>query len=87
MKKNRFTGWSDGEIFEYIQIEKSNHATTCAFWVGWIVAILFAWENPNDAGFFVLVLVAVASGGLCLWSVGKGKKRLLELEQRQRKGD
>jgi len=87
MKKNRFTGWGDGEIAEYIRIEKSNHATTCAYWVGLSVGIPFAWGNPNDAGDMVGVVVVVVSGVLCLWSVEKGKKRLLELERMQRKDD
>ena len=86
MKGNRFTGWSDGEIAEYIRIQKSNHATTCGFWASAVIAFSFVFRDPDrDAfgiGFFFLILIAI--GALCFYSVEKGKKELLELERRQR---
>lgn len=88
MKKNRFTGWSDGEIAEYIQIEKSNHATSCGFWASAAVAFSFVFCNPEgkDSGIVLFFIILIAIGALCFHSVEKGKKKLLELERRQRKG-
>jgi hypothetical protein len=87
MKKNRFTGWSDGEIAEYIRIEKSNHATTCGFWSSAAIAFSFVICNPdrNDSGIVFFFIILIGIGTLCFYSVEKGKKELLELERRQRK--
>ena len=86
MKANRFAGWSDGEIAEYIRIKKSNHATTCGFWASAAIAFSFVFWDPDRTGFgigfFFLILTAI--GALCFYSVEKGKKELLELERRQR---
>lgn len=87
MKKNRFTGWSDGEIAEYIRIEKSNHATTCGFWASAAIAFSFVINNPDqdDFGIVFYFIILIGIGTLCFYGVEKGKKKLLELEQRQRK--
>jgi len=86
MKKNRFIGWSDGEIAEYIRIEKSNHATQCGFFVSGAIAFSFVWCNPREdnsgAGLFFLIFIVI--GALCFFSIEKGKKRLLELEREDR---
>ena len=89
MKKNRFAGWSDGEIAEYIRIEKSNHATTCGFWASAAIAFSFVFCNPdrNDSGVIFFFIILIGIGALCFHSVHKGKGKLLQLEQRQRKGD
>ena len=88
MNKNRFTGWSDGEIAEYIRIEKSNHATSCGFWASTVIAFSFVFCNPdrNDSGIIFFFIIVIAIGGLCFYSVKKGEKKLLELERRQCKG-
>jgi len=84
--KNRFTGWSDGEIAEYIRIEKSNHATKYGFWVSASIAFSFVWCNPrgDNSGAELFFLILFVIGALCFFSVAKGKKRLLELERRDK---
>jgi len=88
MKKNRFTGWNDGEIAEYIRIEKSNHATTSGFWVGATIGVCLLLNSfTDDVGGFFLLFSILGIGALCVFSVEKGKKKLLELERRQRRND
>ena len=85
--KNRFTGWSDGEIAEYIRIEKSNHATKYGFWVGGSIAFSFVSCIPDgkDSTFVLFLITLFGIGALCFFSVEKGKKRLLELEREDRR--
>ena len=87
MKKNRFTGWSDGEIAEYIRQEKSIHATTCGWWAGATIGFCLIPRGIDDVGLFFFSLIIVISGIASLYSVQKSRKELLELEQRQRKDD
>jgi len=77
-----FSAYTNEEIREVIECEKSIAAHKWGWNIGGGLGIAFGWWSPDGVGMAICFFLVVASGILCWHEIDKKQKRISEIDRR-----